>query len=60
MKMKIELTEKEVKEIIQEHLQSKFKSVGKVKIRVGTDWVGYGMDERQTTVFEGASWEVEM
>ncbi len=60
MKMQITLTQKEVKEILKQHLETKFKNVGNVNIEVGTDWVGYGMNERQVTVFEGATCEVEM
>lgn len=36
MKVDITITENELKQIIKEHLRNKFKSIGDIKIEVGT------------------------
>jgi hypothetical protein len=42
MKLEVTLSEKEVKEIIKEHLRKKFKCVGEVEINVGTKYNSIG------------------
>lgn len=60
MKMAITLTPEEVAAIVKEHLEGKFKTVGRVKMEVGQELQGNGMYEQYHTVFKGASCDVEM
>jgi hypothetical protein len=60
MKMKVDLTPKEVKEILKEHLSQKFKIVGEIKLEVGQELRGHFANEHYEAVFKGATLEVEM
>lgn len=60
MKMTVTLTQEEVEEIIKKHLETKFKTVGKIKLEVGEQWVGHGPNEHRTPAFKGATTEVEL
>lgn len=49
----ITLTEKDLQELIEESMEKKgFKLEGKIVINVGTQTVGYGTNEHDTTVFK--------
>jgi hypothetical protein len=60
MNVQIKLSAVEVQQIVQEHLESKFKVIGKAKLEVGTEWRGQYTGEYQATVFKGATCEVEV
>ena len=53
-KITITLSEEDVKKVIAQYLhqQGYLVKPEDVTIHVGTDWVGYGMDEHQVTRFE--------
>lgn len=52
-KITLTLDENEVKEIISLHLRCKGYDVRDIELSVGTEWVGYGMDEHQVSRFKG-------
>lgn len=58
--MTVTLTPKEVEEIVKTHLETKFKSVGEIKLEVGKELRGTQMDEYYESVFKGATTEVEL
>lgn len=60
MKMNVKLDQKEVENIVREHLAKKFKSVGEVHTDIGYQSVGYGQSERNEVCFNGMTCEVEM
>ncbi|MCT8138624.1 hypothetical protein H1D32_13260 [Anaerobacillus sp. CMMVII] len=60
MKMQVTLSPKEVEQIVKEHLFTKFKTVGEVKLEIGKQSRGYGYAEETVTVFKGATCEVEI
>lgn len=60
MKMKVTLTQKEVGQIIKEHLAEKFKVVGEVKLEVGQELRGHYTNEHYETFFKSATCEVEV
>lgn len=60
MKMQVTLTPEEVKQIIKDHLDQKFSSVGDVKLNVSEVWQGYGYNEYKSTMFSGVTCEVEI
>ena len=58
MKMTVNLSPKEVEEIVKVHLLTKFKTVGPIKLEVSKDYVGY--HEATVLRFKGATTEVEL
>lgn len=60
MKMSIELSEKEVKNAIRFYLEKvEDMKVKEVSLEIGTEWVGYGMQETQVMKFKCAKVEVD-
>ncbi len=60
MKLQVSLSEKEVQEILEEHLANKFKKVGEVHLEVGKQLKGHYTGEHYETVFKQATCEVEV
>lgn len=60
MKMQVTLTPEEVKQIIKDHLQKKFRVVGDVTLDVSETWQGYGYNEHKLVSFKGAVCEVKV
>lgn len=53
------LTPNDVENIVKEYLGRQGYEVGEVKIKVGTQSVGYGPNEHDTTVFQGIEAKVK-
>lgn len=60
MKMTVNLTPAEVEDILREYLSKNFKTIGKIELEVKEQLMGNQMHEYYTTVFKGATVEVEM
>lgn len=60
MNIVMNLSPKEVEEILREHLSVKFGSVGEIKMRVGTELRGLYTNEHYESVFKGVSFEAEI
>lgn len=60
MKVTIELTPNEIKEVLRTHLLTKFKEVGGIDLVIKKEWVGQYTNEREVMVFKGAKCEIEI
>jgi hypothetical protein len=60
MKMTIELSQAEVEKAVKFYLEkAEDMNVKNVSLEIGTEWVGYGMQETQVMKFKCAKVEVE-
>lgn len=50
----------ELKELVRDHLEKKFKNVGDVEMDVSKEIRGHHINEYEVTVFKGATCEVEL
>jgi hypothetical protein len=58
MNFKVELSEKEVIQMITAHMESTGYKVSNVKINVGNEYTGYGTSERQEPTFKSITMDV--
>ncbi|MCR4362042.1 hypothetical protein JDW21_19300 [Bacillus subtilis] len=59
--MEIKLTEKEVKDILKQHLQQKFRCVGEIEIQVGAKYICANQyDGYHEGVFQGVKCTVDV